>query len=166
MKNLRQTLLVLGSALLLAAPASAQEASRMEGFSLRALIGAGGETAMLYGAEGYSFRSGSFYMGGAGAGGPFLDASKGALGYGGLIVGSASKLVGETTYDLRLLFGGGGGALNGNAGGGVVLEPSLSLGFALDGGWNPSLTAGYLYMQGLPELSGPTVGLRLNFPAK
>lgn len=165
MKQLRNTILLMGAALVIAAPALAQEEARTEGLAIRALVGTSGQTAVLYGAEGYSYKAGSFYLGGAGSGGAFVGSNKGGMGYGGLIAGMADRL-GGATYDLRVLVGGGGGMLNGKGDGGFAIEPSASLGVSLPGGWTPSLTVGYLYMPSVSDLSGATAGFRLNFPTK
>ena len=165
MNLLRNTFLVMGAVMLVAAPAMAEEQSRIDGFAVRALVGGNGQTAALFGTEGLSFRAGSFYMGGAGSGGAFLGSSSGGMGYGGFITGVADRL-GGATYDLRVLLGGGGGKVNGEGGGGIVVEPSIGVGMSLANGWNPSLTASYLYMRNNPNMSGATVGLRINFPVK
>ncbi|MBO9540785.1 hypothetical protein J7643_09365 [bacterium] len=144
-----------------AAPASAAEG--FDGVGIRGFANSAGKTAVLFGGEGTFYTSGPFYLGGAGSGGPVLSEPRSAFGYGGVMLGATDTLFGRSTYDLRLLVGGGGGAIGADKAAGLVLEPSLALGLKLDEKSRVSLTAGYLYMPEDTAFSGATFGLRFNF---
>ncbi|MNS10143.1 hypothetical protein D3C72_416510 [compost metagenome] len=159
---------LVAGALLATLPASAQEATKPQTVmepevSARALLTPNGDVAPLFGASALAYRSGPLYMGGAGYGGARYGQSRGGMGYGGAIVGASSTFAGPAYYDARLLVGGGGGSVGGQAMGSFALEPSLGIGVILPNASKLGLTAGYLYMPNASDLSGATVGLRFAY---
>lgn len=157
---------VIAAAALFAVALGALPASAAEGFDgvgVRGFVNSAGKGAVLFGGEGITFKGGPFYLGGAGSGGPVVTESGSAFGYGGVIVGASDTLVGNATYDLRLLLGGGGGSIGSARAAGFVVEPSLAIGMKVDEKSRASLTAGYLYMPEDSAFSGATFGLRFTF---
>jgi hypothetical protein len=136
------------------------------GPAFKAVATSAGNVGFMFGGQGASYLTESFYLGGAGYGGTFASGGtvSGGVGYGGMLVGSEQKLGGSTVLDLSLLVGGGGGAATQGAGGGsFALEPGVSVSRLFGNGVRGGISLGYLYMPTANSLSGATVGLNLAF---
>ena len=86
--------------------------------------------------------------------------------YGGLTLGYDGRLSKHFVYELGFLIGYGEGIMKSM---GIsersyfVAEPSLSLGFALGGGWRLCFSGSYLSMNTAKNFSGSTFGVRLQY---
>lgn len=135
---------------------------RPDGFDLKVMTTLSGAVCALAGDSGSVYLGDNFYIGGGGYGGS--SSTGNVIGYGGLIVGSDSSMLGPLGLDAHLLVGGGGGRLrfvNGESiyGGGVVFEPSMGVCLKFSKAFKLSLSASVLCFPGAPDLSGPMVTL-------
>jgi hypothetical protein len=180
----RQTLmggLALSLAMLmLAQPASAKVRRDLSGMDLQLLdqsMGQGGpefkalyntqdQFGMLVGGRGVGYMSNAFYLGGAGYGGTLsrLGHTESNLAYAGVVAGLEKKFLPGWGYDVSLMVGGGAtGTSESDIKSTMVLEPRASLSSYFGGGVRTALSAGYLYFPNANWLSGPTLGLRVEF---
>lgn len=121
---------------------------------------------MLVGARGLGYMSNNFYLGGAGYGGTLIRMgnTENNLVYAGMVAGLDRKIHPIWGYDVSLLIGvGATGTNETDLRASMVLEPRLSLSTFFGGGVRSALSAGYLYFPNSNWLSGPTVGLRVEF---
>jgi len=181
---LRQTLLgavaLSLAAIGLAQPADAKVRRDLSGLELSHLeqsMGQGGpefkamyntmdQFGMLVGARGLGYMSNSFYLGGAGYGGTLtrMGTTETNLVYGGMVAGLENKFHPGWGYDVSLLVGGAvTGTSETDLRSSMVLEPRLSLSNFFGGGVRTALSAGYLYFPNTNGLSGPSLGLRVEF---
>jgi hypothetical protein len=180
----RQTLmggLALSLAMLmLAQPASAKVRRDLSGLELQLLdqsMGQGGpefkalyntqdQFGMLVGGRGVGYMSNAFYLGAAGYGGTLsrLGQTESNLAYAGMVAGLEQKFLPGWGYDVSLLVGGAAtGTSDADFKSSMVLEPRASLSSYFGGGVRTALSAGYLYFPNANWLSGPTLGLRVEF---
>jgi hypothetical protein len=166
--------------LALAAPASAKvrrDLSSLELQSLEQSMGQGGpefkalyttldQFGMIVGGRGVGYMSNSFYLGGAGYGGTLsrFGQTQTNLAYAGMVAGYEQKFLPGWGYDVSLLVGGAAsGTSDADLKSSMVLEPRASLSTYFGGGVRTALSGGYLYFPNANWLSGPTVGLRVEF---
>lgn len=166
--------------LMLAQPASAKVSRDLGTLELRQLdqsMGQGGpefkalyntldQFGMMVGGRGVGYMSNSFYLGGAGYGGTLsrMGNTENNLVYAGLVAGLEQKLWPSWGYDASLLVGAAAaGTSDTDLKSSMVLEPRLSLSNFFGGGVRTALSAGYLYFPNMNWLSGPTIGLRVEF---
>lgn len=166
--------------LVLAQPVSAKVERDLSGLELHRLdqsMGQGGpefkalyntadQFGMLVGGRGLGYMSNSFYLGGAGYGGTLsrMGRTETNLVYAGLVAGLENKFLPGWGYDMSLLVGAAAtGTSDVDLKSSMVLEPRLSLSNYFGGGVRTALSAGYLYFPNSNWLSGPTVGLRVEF---
>ncbi|GEM_PF-7096146 len=174
-------LLLLSLTLLwLAPPASAKVLRDLSGLELRSLEQTMGQSGpefkafyttqdhfgMLIGGRGVNYMSQSFYLGAAGYGGTLNRSGQAQnnLIYAGMVAGFDQKFHPGWGYDMNLLVGAAAtGTTETNTKASLVLEPRLSLSNYFGGGVRTALSAGYLYFPNTNWLSGPAVGLRVEF---
>jgi hypothetical protein len=118
---------------------------------------------ILFGSRYLSFESENFAVGGAGYSGQLSGGSVGSFSYGGLVVNYSTNLNKKTEFEFNLLGGGAGGFNSTLTGGGVILEPSISLGFDLGKTVRMGINTGYAWVPSLNAFSGITFGLRCDF---
>lgn len=148
-------------ALVLAVTATATPAVALEhGVVTRGYFTAHGRFGNFYGAEARLLRNGPAFLGVSGFGGPVLNAPRSALGYGGVVAGVGSPVLGGMHVASRLWVGGGGGLLEGQRLIALSFEPSVSLGFPVSEQVTGSVTVGYLQMLGIENLHGLVIGFR------
>lgn len=179
-RRLARVLFVTIATCLVASPASAKVRRDLTGMEIgaldqsmaqsgpefKALYNALDQFGMLVGGRGVGYVSNSFYLGGAGYGGTLTRGglTQNALGYGGLVAGFDNRLLPGWSYDVNLLVGAAAAGNNEtDARASLVLEPRISLSNHFGGGVRTALSTGYLYAPNALWLSGPTVGLRVEF---
>jgi len=168
------------AAMSLALPAEAKVRRDLSGLDLDLLeqsMGQGGpefkamyntqdQFGMLVGARGLGYMSNSFYLGGAGYGGTLtrMGTTETNLIYAGMVAGLEKRLLPGWGYDVSLLVGAAATGTNEtDLRGSMVLEPRLSLSNFFGGGVRTALSAGYLNFPNTNWLSGPSLGLRVEF---
>ncbi|MGK5086459.1 hypothetical protein WDW86_02780 [Bdellovibrionota bacterium FG-2] len=121
-------------------------------------------TGILFGWQYAGYESDIFTIGGAGYTGQLTGNSPGSFSYGGLKAGLQGNFTANVNIQFNLLAGGGGGFAGTTvSGGGIVLEPGVSLGIQLGKTVMSNICAGYIYMPSKTEFSGITAGLRVDF---
>lgn len=173
--------LVLSVAMLaIAPPASARVLRDLSSLDLTQLdqsMGQGGpefkalyttmdQFGMLIGGRGVGYMSNSFYLGGAGYGGTLTRSgqTQNNLAYGGMVAGVEQKWHASWGYDASLLVGmGASGTSEHDAKPSMVLEPRVSLSNFFGSGVRTALSVGYLYFPNANWMSGPSLGLRVEF---
>lgn len=140
-----------------AGPEASRIGTEIKGMSL------GGSRSLTFGWRYMSFESDKFFLGGAAYTGQ-IGQGGGTLTYGGFVAGQKSRLGAGVESSFQLL----AGALStmvtgGTADGGLVLEPSLNLGFILGPSVRAVLNGGYAWTPGGTAASGVSYGLRFEF---
>ncbi|MNX36151.1 hypothetical protein D3C86_664300 [compost metagenome] len=165
---------------MMAHPASAKVSRDLSGLEWQQLdqsMGQGGpefkaiyntvdQFGMMVGGRGVGYMSNSFYLGGAGYGGTLnrMGRTENNLVYAGLVAGLEDKFLPSWGYDASLLVGAAAaGTSDTDLKSSMVLEPRLSLSNYFGGGVRTALSVGYLYFPNTNWLSGPTLGLRVEF---
>ena len=172
---------VLSAAMLLLAPPASAKVSRdlahldlqtldqsmgQSGPEFKALYTTLDQFGMLVGGRGVGYMSNSFYLGGAGYGGTLtrMGQNQTNLVYLGLVTGFDQKWHPAWGSDVNLLIGvAATGTGEGDVRSSMVIEPRFSLANYFGGGVRTALSAGYMYFPNANELSGPTLGLRVEF---
>jgi hypothetical protein len=116
------------------------------------------EEIMLYGAKERKFINESWYWGEAGYGA--ISGRRAGYLEGGIMSGYLGQLAPKLTYDIRLFFGAGGGG-SAPQGGGMIINPTIGLGYQFLNKWNICLEVGYIhFING--NISSATMGLNIS----